>query len=89
MNRNPSIAPLSGLGRASASWMAIGLVAVSAIAQPSVTTDPKSQSVSLGAKVTLQVRANGTAPLSYQWRFQESDHRKCCRVFQVGRWPMI
>ena len=48
-------------------WMATCLVAVSAVAQPLITTQPKSQSVSLGAKVTFTVRASGTSPFSYQW----------------------
>jgi hypothetical protein len=42
--------------------MAIGLVAVSAIAQPSVTTDPKSQSVSLGATELEFPRRPGLSP---------------------------
>ena len=37
------------------------------MAQPAITTQPKSQSVSLGAKVTFTVRASGTSPFSYQW----------------------
>jgi len=39
------------------------------LAQPTITTQPKSQSVSPGANVTFSVRATGTAPLNYQWRF--------------------
>lgn len=39
------------------------------LAQPTITTQPKNQSVSLGAKVTFSVKATGTAPLNYQWRF--------------------
>ncbi|MCI0541902.1 MAG: FG-GAP-like repeat-containing protein [Verrucomicrobiales bacterium] len=47
----------------------IGLaVPMAGSAQPTITTQPKSQSVSLGADVTLSVRASGAAPLSYQWR---------------------
>ena len=38
------------------------------LAQPTITTHPKSQSVSLGATATFEVKAGGTAPLSYQWR---------------------
>ena len=39
------------------------------LAQPAITTQPQSQSVSLGANVTFSIRATGTAPLNYQWRF--------------------
>jgi len=35
---------------------------------PSITTQPASQTVTAGANVTFTVGANGTAPLSYQWR---------------------
>jgi Immunoglobulin domain len=38
------------------------------IAQPTITTQPKRQSASLGAKVTFNVRASGTSPLGYQWQ---------------------
>lgn len=37
-------------------------------APPAITTQPLSQSVAAGSDVTLTVAANGTAPLSYQWR---------------------
>ncbi|WP_158277465.1 immunoglobulin domain-containing protein [Opitutus sp. ER46] len=35
---------------------------------PTITTDPQSQTVSVGGNVTFTVVATGTAPLSYQWR---------------------
>lgn len=35
---------------------------------PSITTQPASQSVSVGANVTFTVVASGTAPFTYQWR---------------------
>ena len=35
---------------------------------PVVTTHPLSQTVNVGANVTFNVTATGTAPLSYQWR---------------------
>jgi Immunoglobulin domain len=48
----------------------IGLsIPMAGMAQPTITTQPKSQSVSLGANVTFLVKATGTAPLNYQWRF--------------------
>ena len=36
---------------------------------PSITAQPASQAVSPGANVNFSVIATGTAPLSYQWRF--------------------
>lgn len=48
----------------------IGLaVPMVGLAQPTITTQPKNQSVSLGANVTFSVKATGTAPLNYQWRY--------------------
>lgn len=41
-------------------------------AQPAITTQPKSQSVSPGATVTFRVNANGEAPLAYQWSFGDA-----------------
>ena len=35
---------------------------------PSITAQPQSQSVAIGATATFSVTASGTAPLSYQWR---------------------
>jgi hypothetical protein len=40
---------------------------------PSITTQPASQTVTAGANVTFTVGANGTAPLSYQWRKNGTD----------------
>jgi hypothetical protein len=42
-------------------------VAPPGTAAPTITTQPRSQSVSLGASATLTVSAAGTEPLSYQW----------------------
>ena len=39
--------------------------------QPVITVQPQSQSVSVGANVTLSVSANGFEPFSYQWRRNE------------------
>ncbi|MGO8674488.1 MAG: immunoglobulin domain-containing protein [Limisphaerales bacterium] len=36
---------------------------------PTITTQPRSQTVNQGANVTFSVAASGTAPLSYQWTF--------------------
>jgi hypothetical protein len=40
---------------------------------PSITTQPQSQTVNVGANVTFSVVAAGTAPLSYQWRFNATN----------------
>jgi hypothetical protein len=36
---------------------------------PTLITQPQSQTVHSGAKVTFSVTATGVAPLAYQWRF--------------------
>jgi len=40
---------------------------VNAVGAPAITTQPISQTVTVGANVTFMVSATGTAPLSYQW----------------------
>ncbi|MBI2929646.1 MAG: VCBS repeat-containing protein, partial [Verrucomicrobia bacterium] len=42
-------------------------------AQPAITQQPVDQSVSLGANVTFKVIATGAAPISYRWRFGDTD----------------
>ncbi len=37
---------------------------------PSIITQPQNQGVVIGANATFTVGASGTAPLSYQWRFE-------------------
>jgi uncharacterized repeat protein (TIGR01451 family) len=39
---------------------------------PSITVQPTNLTGATGAKATFQVGANGTAPLSYQWSFNNS-----------------
>ncbi len=36
---------------------------------PTISTNPQSQTVEAGDNVTFNVAVNGTAPFSYQWRF--------------------
>jgi uncharacterized repeat protein (TIGR03806 family) len=36
---------------------------------PTITTQPQSQTVNTGSNITFTVQATGTAPLSYQWKF--------------------
>jgi alpha-tubulin suppressor-like RCC1 family protein len=43
------------------------LFASRAVAAPTITKFPTSQTVAVGADVALTVEATGTAPLSYQW----------------------
>ena len=38
------------------------------VVKPSITTQPKSQTVNEGNSVTFSVVATGTAPLTYQWK---------------------
>src|SRR5262249_42648321 len=39
------------------------------VVPPTITTQPKSATVSVGKRVTFSVNASGTTPLSYQWQF--------------------
>jgi hypothetical protein len=39
---------------------------------PRITVQPRNQSVSLGANVTLRVTATGTPPLAFQWLWNEA-----------------
>ena len=41
--------------------------------KPTITTQPKSQTVNVGSSVTFSVTATGTEPLSYQWKKNGSD----------------
>src|SRR5947208_3028794 len=41
-------------------------------APPAITSQPRSQSVSLGANVTFRVTATGTPTLSFQWRWNDT-----------------
>ena len=40
---------------------------------PRITRQPESQSVAVGATVQFQVTATGTAPLQYQWLYQDAE----------------
>ncbi len=44
-------------------------LSVPALTPPSISTQPASQSAFIGTNVTLTVSSGGSAPLSYQWRF--------------------
>ncbi|HLP76897.1 MAG TPA: immunoglobulin domain-containing protein, partial [Candidatus Paceibacterota bacterium] len=43
------------------------------VAHPLIATQPASQTVQQGQSVTLSVGASGSAPLSYQWRFNNAN----------------
>ena len=43
------------------------------IVPPSIISQPSDQSVPLGTTVSFSVTADGTAPLTYQWRFNGTD----------------
>lgn len=47
---------------------ATGASANASVAAPSITTQPRDQSVTAGAAATFSVSATGTAALTYQWR---------------------
>src|SRR5438876_9278948 len=47
---------------------AVTLMVNAAAAAPSITTQPASQTVTVGQTATFTVVATGTAPLSYQWQ---------------------
>jgi hypothetical protein len=53
--------------------MAYNLVASTAPVAPSVFFNPASQNVAAGSNVTFTATADGTAPLSYQWYFNETN----------------
>ena len=40
---------------------------------PSITSEPADQVVDVGATATFTVTATGTAPLTYQWRFNDAN----------------
>jgi hypothetical protein len=48
-------------------------VTVQALAQPVITSQPRSLAVLLGSNATFRVTATGTAPLAYQWRSEAGD----------------
>src|SRR5213079_1106785 len=47
---------------------AAALTVTSVLVAPTITTQPASQTVSVGQTATFTVTATGTAPLSYQWQ---------------------
>lgn len=76
---------VSATGSASMSWTAgsgsrmahsvavFAPVSGSTGTAPAITTQPTSQTVTVGSSVTFTVAASGTTPLSYQWRFNGSN----------------
>lgn len=49
------------------------LLCASVMAQPVITRQPVEQTVAVGGTALFQVLATGTAPLSCQWRFNDTD----------------
>jgi hypothetical protein len=45
------------------------ITATNTLTPPTITTQPQSQSVAVGATVDFHVAAEGTGPLTYEWRF--------------------
>ena len=54
------------------SWFLVGVSGEKAIAQPSVYKQPSDASVSMGANVVFTVTAQGTAPVSYNWNYNDN-----------------
>lgn len=48
--------------------IAVNLAVSPAPVPPSITLQPKTQSVTVGQSVTFSIAATGTAPLTYQWK---------------------
>ncbi|MBR3555904.1 MAG: immunoglobulin domain-containing protein [Oscillospiraceae bacterium] len=48
------------------------MVRPEAIVPPTITTQPKAQTVAEGAKATFKVVASGTDPLTYQWQYSKN-----------------
>lgn len=49
------------------------VVSTNSTVAPVITTQPQSQNVVQGGAVNFQVVASGTAPLYYQWQFNQAD----------------
>ncbi|MHC1766691.1 MAG: immunoglobulin domain-containing protein [Verrucomicrobiia bacterium] len=43
------------------------------LAPPQISVQPQSKAAALGSEVSLEVKANGSLPLSYQWQFNGAD----------------
>ncbi|MGH7969373.1 MAG: immunoglobulin domain-containing protein, partial [Limisphaerales bacterium] len=67
---NITISAWENSGNRGASVSALFVFTVTGNSPPSITTQPQSQTVYAGNPATFTVVASGTAPLSYQWRFQ-------------------
>ncbi len=57
---------ISGVGTATFDDLKIGLAIP--VTLPIITSQPQNATVTVGSNVTFAVSANGTAPLSFQWR---------------------
>jgi len=61
-------------------------VAATALAQPVITTQPRTQFQWENKRVSLEVRATGAAPFRYQWQFNGADLPEATnRVFNLPR----
>src|SRR5437667_12310739 len=59
-----AVSNTAGSATSSAATLTVNAAAVA----PSITTQPASQTVTVGQTASFSVAATGTAPLSYQWR---------------------
>jgi hypothetical protein len=61
------------------------LASLTVLTPPSITVQPTVQIMMLGATATFVVTAIGTAPLAYQWRFNDADVvDKTTRTFSLA-----
>ncbi len=49
------------------------IAALTVTTSPTISTHPQSQTVTVGGNATFSVVASGSAPLGYQWRFNNAD----------------
>jgi hypothetical protein len=73
--------------RAGAVTSEVAVVAVTA--PPSITQQPRSQMVAARARLTLQVTAAGSPPLSYQWRKDGKDRAGATNAELVLKWALL
>lgn len=64
---NTGILNSDGSERAAMAWLKSYVTG-----SPTITTQPASQTATAGTNVSFSVAATGTAPLSYQWKFNDA-----------------
>src|SRR5213593_3802334 len=69
MCRNVVISVCQGLAVFTAAALLLAPRAAVAQAKPTITSQPQSQTVSVGTNVSFTVAASGQTPFTYQWSF--------------------